>query len=120
MIIERAGDHGGPSAFAWTIFALLLVLLLIALVSLVLDFYYRSSSQPPTGRSPCSTSGTPAGRSPGPRTCRPATDLGGKAPAESEATTEVTRRRRGASARRPQPRPNRPHAARAGSARPRA
>ena len=43
IVIERTGDHGGPSAFAWTIFALLLVLLLIALVSLVLDFYYRSN-----------------------------------------------------------------------------
>ena len=39
--VIEGGHNGGPSAFAWTIFALLLVLLLIALVSLVLDFYYR-------------------------------------------------------------------------------
>jgi hypothetical protein len=39
--VERAGD-GGPSDLAWVIFALLLVLLLLAIVSLALDAYYRS------------------------------------------------------------------------------
>src|SRR5262249_5556313 len=41
IVVEHHG--GGPSAFAWTIFALLCALLLVALISLVLDSYYRSN-----------------------------------------------------------------------------
>ena len=40
--VERVGHGGGPSDLAWVIFALLLVLLLLAIVSLALDAYYRS------------------------------------------------------------------------------
>jgi uncharacterized membrane protein len=38
---EHVG-RGGPSDLAWVIFALLLVLLLLVIVSLALDAYYRS------------------------------------------------------------------------------
>jgi uncharacterized membrane protein len=43
-LIERVGDHGGgwPDALAWAIFAVLLTLLLLAIVSLAFDAYYRS------------------------------------------------------------------------------
>jgi uncharacterized membrane protein len=34
-------DGGGPSSLAWAIFALVLVLLVLAIVSLALDAYYR-------------------------------------------------------------------------------
>jgi uncharacterized membrane protein len=40
--VEHAGHHGGPHALAWVIFALLLALLLLAIVSLAIDAYYRS------------------------------------------------------------------------------
>ena len=40
--VERVGHGGGPSDLAWVMFALLLVLLLLAIVSLALDAYYRS------------------------------------------------------------------------------
>ena len=46
-MFEHAGHHGGPSTLAWVIFALLLALLLLSLVSMALDAYYRS--QPPRG-----------------------------------------------------------------------
>jgi putative membrane protein len=46
--VERVGHDGGTHSLAWVIFALLLVLLLIAIVSLALDAYYRS--QPGPGR----------------------------------------------------------------------
>ena len=39
--VERAG-HGGPSDLAWVIFGLLLALVLLAIISLALDAYYRS------------------------------------------------------------------------------
>src|SRR5438477_12968723 len=44
MVIERAGHAGGgwPDGLAWVIFAVLLALLLLAIVSLALDAYYRS------------------------------------------------------------------------------
>ena len=44
--VERAGS-GGPSDLAWVIFGLLLALLLLAIVSLALDAYYRSQGGPP-------------------------------------------------------------------------
>jgi uncharacterized membrane protein len=88
MIIERGGDHGGPSGLAWTIFALLLVLLLIALVSLVLDFYYRSNK--PSGTLAVLDARSARGEITRDAYLQARTDLGGKAPAESEATTEVT------------------------------
>ncbi len=40
--VERVGHDGGTHSLAWVIFALLLVLLLIAIVSLALDAYYRT------------------------------------------------------------------------------
>jgi uncharacterized membrane protein len=42
--VEHVGHHGGPSNLAWVIFALLLALLLLSLVSLALDAYYRSQA----------------------------------------------------------------------------
>jgi hypothetical protein len=86
IAIEHHG--GGPSAFAWTIFALLLVLLLIALVSLVLDFYYRSNK--PSGTLSVLDERYARGEITRAAYLQARTDLGGKAPAESEATTEVT------------------------------
>jgi uncharacterized membrane protein len=44
--VERVGG-GGPSDLAWVIFALVLVLLLLAIVSLALDAYYRSQGSRP-------------------------------------------------------------------------
>ena len=44
--VEHGGHHGGPHALAWVIFALLLTLLLVALVSLALDMYHRSQRVP--------------------------------------------------------------------------
>src|SRR6266513_2546934 len=45
--VERVGHDGGTHSLAWVIFALLLVLLLIAIVSLALDAYYRSQGPKP-------------------------------------------------------------------------
>ena len=43
MFVERAGHAGGwPEGLAWVIFAVLLALLLLAVVSLALDAYHRS------------------------------------------------------------------------------
>jgi len=51
-IVEQAGG-GGPSTLAWVIFALVLVLLLLAIASLVIDAYYRRrGSQPVTASIP--------------------------------------------------------------------
>ena len=54
--VERVGHQGGgwPDGLSWVLFALLLVLVLIAIVSLALDVYYRSQPattglQPATG-----------------------------------------------------------------------
>jgi putative membrane protein len=45
VLIERAGHAGGwPDGLSWVIFAVLLVLLLLAVVSLALGYYYRSQS----------------------------------------------------------------------------
>ena len=47
--VEHVGRHGGgwPDSLSWVIFALLLAILLLAIVSLALDAYYRS--QRPSG-----------------------------------------------------------------------
>jgi putative membrane protein len=43
MLLERAGDAGGwPDGLSWVMFAILLVLLLVAIVSLALALYDRS------------------------------------------------------------------------------
>lgn len=48
-VVEHAGG-GGPSTLAWVIFALVLVLLLLAIASLAIDAYHRSrASRPVTG-----------------------------------------------------------------------
>jgi uncharacterized membrane protein len=50
-MIQVAGHHGdGNHALLWVVFALLLVVLLVALVSLVLDYYHRSNEGPPAPR----------------------------------------------------------------------
>jgi uncharacterized membrane protein len=41
-----AEHAGGPSAIAWVIFALVLVVLFLVLVSLILDLYFRSQGGP--------------------------------------------------------------------------
>ena len=49
-LVEHAGG-GGPSTLAWAIFALVLVLLLLAIASLAIDAYYRhAASRPASGR----------------------------------------------------------------------
>jgi uncharacterized membrane protein len=45
-LVERAGG-GGSSTLAWVIFALVLVLLLLAIASLAIDAYYRSRASRP-------------------------------------------------------------------------
>jgi uncharacterized membrane protein len=45
--VERVGHDGGTHSLAWVIFALLLVLLLLVIVSLALDTYYRSQGPKP-------------------------------------------------------------------------
>jgi putative membrane protein len=43
VVVERAGDAGGwPDGLSWVMFAILLVLLLVAIVSLALALYDRS------------------------------------------------------------------------------
>jgi uncharacterized membrane protein len=44
-VVEHGG--GGPSTLAWVIFALVLVLLLLAIASLVIDAYYRRRASQP-------------------------------------------------------------------------
>jgi putative membrane protein len=39
-------EGGGPSTLAWVIFALLLILLVLAIVSLAVDAYYRHRDAP--------------------------------------------------------------------------
>ena len=59
-LVEHAGG-GGPSALAWVIFALVLVLLLLAIGSLAIDAYYRSrSSRPAAAEVPGPAPGPPA------------------------------------------------------------
>jgi putative membrane protein len=41
-IVVEHGGGGWPDGLSWVIFAVLLVLLLLAIVSLALDYYYRS------------------------------------------------------------------------------
>jgi uncharacterized membrane protein len=48
--VEQAGG-GGPSTLAWVIFALVLVLLLLAIASLVIDAYYRRRGSQPVAAS---------------------------------------------------------------------
>jgi putative oligomerization/nucleic acid binding protein len=59
-LVERVGEGGGPSDLAWVIFSLLLVLLLLAIVSLALDAYFRSQRPRPFTR------WLPPGMPPGP------------------------------------------------------
>ena len=87
IVIERAGQHSGPSAFAWTIFALLLVILLVALISLVLDFYYRTNR--PGGTLAVLDERYARGEIDRATYLQARADLGGPPPA-SEAPTEVT------------------------------
>jgi putative membrane protein len=49
MLVERAGDAGGwPDGLSWVMFAILLLLFLIAIVSLALALYDRSHRAAPT------------------------------------------------------------------------
>ena len=99
--VEHGGHHGGQHTLAWVIFGLLLALLLVAIVSLALDAYYRSQGSRPF------TKGLPAGMVPGGRALavldvryargeisrkdylRAREDLGTPPEADAEATTEV-------------------------------
>jgi uncharacterized membrane protein len=99
--VERAGHSGGTSDLAWVIFGLLLALLLLAIVSLALDAYYRSQGPRPF------TKVLPPGMAPGGRALavldvryargeisrkdylRTREDLGTPPEADADATTEV-------------------------------
>ena len=99
--VEHGGHHGGPHTLAWVIFGLLLALLLLAIVSVALDAYYRSQGSTPF------TKRLPAGMVPGGRALavldvryargeisrkdylRAREDLGTPPEADAEATTEV-------------------------------
>src|SRR5262245_24288769 len=49
ILVERAGDAGGwPDGLSWVMFAILLILLLIAIVSFALALYDRSHRTAPT------------------------------------------------------------------------
>src|SRR5256885_7128958 len=51
MFVERAGHAGGwPDGLSWVIFAVLLALLLLMVVSLALDAYHRSQGGGARGR----------------------------------------------------------------------
>jgi uncharacterized membrane protein len=41
-LVQHVDGGSGPSSLAWAIFALVLVLLVLAIVSLAIDAYYRS------------------------------------------------------------------------------
>jgi uncharacterized membrane protein len=45
VVVEHGG--GGPSTLAWVIFGLVLVLLLLAIASLLVDAYYRRRASQP-------------------------------------------------------------------------
>jgi uncharacterized membrane protein len=94
-------EHGGPHTLAWVIFGLLLALLLLSIVSLALDAYYRSQGPRPF------TMGLPPGTVPGGRALavldvryargeisrkdylQAREDLGTPPEADAEATTEI-------------------------------
>jgi putative membrane protein len=42
MVVERAGGGGWPDGLSWVIFGVLLALLLLVVISMALDAYYRS------------------------------------------------------------------------------
>jgi len=102
--VEHAG-RGGPSDLAWVIFALLLVLLLLAIVSLALDAYHRSQGPRPFTK--WLPPGIPPGMFPGGRALavldvryargeisrkdylRARDDLGAPRNVDEEATTEI-------------------------------
>jgi hypothetical protein len=103
--VERAG-HGGPSDLAWVIFGLLLALVLLAIISLALDAYYRSQGGPrpffkwlPAGGPPGLAPGGPAlavldmryarGELSRKDYLRAREDLGTPLDLDDEATTEV-------------------------------
>jgi putative membrane protein len=53
LLVQRAGDAGGwPDGLSWLMFAILLVLLLIAIVSLALALYDRSHVETAPGGTP--------------------------------------------------------------------
>jgi uncharacterized membrane protein len=64
--VERVGHGGGwPDSLLWVIFALLLVLLLLVILSMALDLYYRSQRPRPFVKRPAP--GMPPGLVPGGR-----------------------------------------------------
>jgi uncharacterized membrane protein len=56
-------DGRGPSSLAWAIFALVLLLLVLAIVSLAIDAYYRSRSVRPAVASALGSGTGPGGSS---------------------------------------------------------
>jgi putative membrane protein len=92
MVIERAGHAGGgwPDGLAWVIFAVLLALLLVAIVSLALDFYYRSNGGPRGGVLAALDQRYASGEIGRDEYLQKRADLGGPAaPVEKTATTRV-------------------------------
>src|SRR5215510_12899214 len=83
----------GPTSFDWMLFALLCALLLVSLISLVLDFYYRSKPAGPSGTLAVLDERYARGEIDRAAYLQARADLGG-APVpleESEATTEVVK-----------------------------
>jgi uncharacterized membrane protein len=50
-LVQHVDGGSGPSSLAWAIFALVLVLLVLAIVSLAIDAYYRSRGTPSATKS---------------------------------------------------------------------
>jgi hypothetical protein len=89
IAIDQASS--GPSSFDWMIFALLCALLLIALISLVLDAYYRSNR--PSGTLAVLDERYARGEIDRAAYLQARADLGGSVPSAepSEAATEVAK-----------------------------
>jgi putative membrane protein len=93
VLVERAGDAGGwPDGLSWVMFAILLVLLLIAIVSFALALYDRSHRAAPTQSGALAELDLRYARGEIGRDeyVQRRADLGGIAPPASEATTVVS------------------------------
>jgi putative membrane protein len=93
MLVERAGDAGGwPDGLSWVMFAILLVLLLIAIVSLALALYDRShaDASSPSGALSELDLRYARGEIGRDEYLQRRVDLGGSAAPASEATTVVS------------------------------
>ena len=92
MLHRSTRDDGGPTSLAWMIFALLRALLLIALVSLVLDVYYRSNR--PSGTLAVLDERYARGEITRAEYLQARADLGGRRPPRARRPPRSRRRRR--------------------------